>query len=252
MRIIDTHAHLCDEAFEKDLEDVLARAAGAGVAAVVAVGESLDDARRNLTLCKAHPLLRPAAGLYPTRLDLEAAAQMVGWIRNHRDRLRAIGEVGLDFWAVQSPEDRDVQVRIFSMFVDLSLELDLPLNVHSRSAGRHVIDILLARKAQKVHLHAFDGKYGTAIRALEAGYFFSIPPSVVRSRQKQKLVKNLPLTRLMVESDSPVLGPEPGERNEPANTVMAIEAIAAIKGESTETVAGAVYENTCRLYGEFE
>jgi TatD DNase family protein len=127
--------------------------------------------------------------------------------------------------------------------------LDLPLNVHSRSAGRHVIDILRARKAKRVQLHAFDGKFGTAMPAVEAGYFFSVPPSVVRSRQKQKLVKNLPLSCLMVESDSPVLGPDPGERNEPANTVRAIEAIAQLKGETVQSVAEAVFENTNRLYG---
>jgi TatD DNase family protein len=251
MNLIDTHAHLCDGEFGKDLEVVLARAAGAGVRAVVAVGEGLDDARRNLFLGETNPMIRPAAGLFPTRLDMGEAEEMVNWVRGHRDRLCAIGEVGLDFWAVKSPEERALQVKIFSMFVALSLELDLPLNVHSRSAGRHVIDILLEQKAKRVQLHAFDGKYGTAIPAVEARYFFSVPPSVVRSRQKQKLVKNLPLSCLMVESDSPVLGPEPGERNEPANIVLAIENVAAIKGETVSAVADAMLENTCLLYGKF-
>ncbi len=250
MRIIDTHAHLYDEAFEKDLQKVLARAAEAGVRAVVAVGEDLADALRNLALSETHSMIRPAAGLYPTRLDIREAEKTAALIREQRDRLHAIGEVGLDFWAVQAAEDREIQKEIFSMFVDLSLELDLPLNVHSRSAGRHAIDILLSLKARRVQLHAFDGKFGTAAAALEAGYFFSIPPSVVRSRQKQKLVKNLPLSCLMVESDSPVLGPEAGVRNEPANTVIAIETIARIKGETIGAVADAVFENTCRLYGE--
>lgn len=250
MNIIDTHAHLCDESFKKDLGDVLTRAVGAGIRAVIVVGENLADARQNLMLAETHPMIRPAAGLYPTRLDLNEANEMAAWIRRHRERLWAIGEVGLDFWAVKSPDEREVQVKIFSMYVDLSLELDLPLNVHSRSAGRHVIDILLARKAKRVQLHAFDGKFGTAMAGLAAGYLFSIPPSVVRSRQKQKLVKNLPLSCLMVESDSPVLGPEPGVRNEPSNTVFAIETIAAIKGETSTVVAEAVFENTRRLYGE--
>ena len=80
-----------------------------------------------------------------------------------------------------------------------------------------------------MQLHAFDGKASAALPAVEAGYFFSIPPSVVRSRQKQKLVKQLPLTCLLVETDSPVLGPEPGVRNEPANLPLAIRAIAEIK-----------------------
>ena len=85
---------------------------------------------------------------------------------------------------------------------------------------------------------------------MEAGYFFSIPPSVARSRQKQKLVRNLPLSCLMVESDSPVLGPEAEERNEPANTRVAIETIARLKGETVRTVAEAVFNNACQLYGK--
>ncbi len=100
-----------------------------------------------------------------------------------------------------------------------------------------------------MQLHAFDGKASTALPAVEAGYFFSIPPSVVRSRQKQKLVKHLPLTCLLVETDSPVLGPEPGARNEPANLLLAIRAIAEIKGLPEPSVAEAVSENAARLYG---
>lgn len=250
MKIIDTHAHLCDSSFDKDLGEVLNRAAGAGVCTVVAVSENLSDARKNLRLSEIYSMIRPVAGLYPTNLDQKQADEMVLWIRKNRTRLWAIGEVGLDFWAVKTPEGRELQANIFTMFVDLSLELDLPLNVHSRSAGRQVIDILLSQGAKRVHLHAFDGKFGTALAAVEAGFFFSIPPSVARSRQKQKLVRNLPLSCLMVETDSPVLGPEAGERNEPANSRIAIETIARLKGEAVRTVAEAVYINSFRLYGD--
>ena len=248
MKIFDTHAHLCDSSFDEDLEEVLNRAAGSGVCKVVAVSEDLSDARKNLQLSKIYSMIRPAAGLYPDNLDPRQAEEMVSWIRKNRARLWAIGEVGLDFWVAKAPEDRELQANIFSMFVDLSLELDLPLNVHSRSAGRHVIDILLSRGAKRVQLHAFDGKFGTALAAVEAGFLFSIPPSVVRSRQKQKLVRNLPLSCLMVESDSPALGPEAGERNEPANSRIAIETIAYLKGETVQTVAEEVFKNSCRLY----
>ena len=90
--------------------------------------------------CSPSPaMIRPAAGLYPDNPDQRQAEEMVVWIRKKRARLWAIGEVGLDFWIAKAPEDRELQAKIFSMFVDLSLELDLPLNVHSRSAGRHVI-----------------------------------------------------------------------------------------------------------------
>jgi TatD DNase family protein len=99
-------------------------------------------------------------------------------------------------------------------------------------------------------MHAFDGKAGAAMPAVEAGYFFSIPPSVTRSRQKQKLVKRLPLSCLLIETDSPVLGPSPDERNEPVNIRQSVQAIAEIKDISEETVIAAVWENTERLYGK--
>jgi TatD DNase family protein len=122
--------------------------------------------------------------------------------------------------------------------------------VHSRSAGRHAIALLTECGATRVQLHAFDGKYSAALPAAEAGYFFSIPPSVVRSRQKQKLVKRLPLACLLVETDSPVLGPTPDERNEPANIRISIKAIAEIKGVHEDQVIEAVNENTRKLYGD--
>jgi TatD DNase family protein len=239
---------LCAPEFAPDLADVLLRAERAGIAAVIAVAETLSDAARNVALSRSHPLVRPAAGLYPTLLDNGRARNMHAFIRAHRSDLAAIGEVGLDHWAVKEEADRELQREIFEGFIRLSLELDLPINVHSRSAGRHAIALLLANNAARVQLHAFDGKASTALPAVEAGYFLSIPPSVVRSRQKQKLVKQLPLKSLLVETDSPVLGPEPGIRNEPANLPFAIRAIAEIKSLPEQAVLEAVSENTARLY----
>ncbi len=247
---IDTHAHICDASFDADRGAVLQAAADKGVVAVVAVGEDLLDAERNVSLSKMYPQVRAAAGLYPTHLDLDQAVAVREFIRNQREQLWAIGEVGLDFWKVKGEAGRERQRDIFAAFIDLSLILDLPLNVHSRSAGRHAIDMLLQRGAKKVQLHAFDAKASTAKAAVDAGYFFSIPPSVVRSRQKQKLVKQLPISCLLLESDSPVLGPDPQKRNEPVNTLAAANAIAAIKAMSVEAVLDATLENTCRLYGE--
>jgi TatD DNase family protein len=249
-KIIDTHTHLCDPVFDKDRAEVIQRAREVGVAAIVLVSEVLADARKNLELAATYPGLLPAAGLYPTHLDIQLAEEMCGFIRTKRSLFFAVGEVGLDYWAVKEELQREVQRQIFKSFIDLSLELKLPLNVHSRSAGRHAIALLLEQGARKVQLHAFDGKAATALQAAEAGFFFSIPPSVVRSRQKQKLVKRLPLSCLLIETDCPVLGPSPQERNQPSNAVIAVDAISEIKGISRAEVAEAAYQNTLRLYGD--
>ena len=252
IQLIDTHSHLCDGAFAKDLADVIANARKAGVERIITVSETLADARRNLELAEKHPELLPAAGLYPAYTDIEAAADLHEFIRKNRDRLAAVGEVGLDYRVVEDEESREIQRHILEGFVGLSSELDLVLNVHSRSAGRHAVELLLKNGAKKVQLHAFDGKPGAALPAVEAGWFFSIPPSAVRSRQKQKLIKRLPLSCLLVETDSPVLGPDPAVRNEPANAVVSLEIIAEIKKVPLKEAANAVYDNTLRLYGKHQ
>lgn len=247
--LVDTHAHICDPCFDKDRDAVLERARKAGVGAIIAVGENLADARKNLELAETYPMLKPAAGLYPTHLDSGQAYQMANFIRRHKSGLAAIGEVGLDYWVVKEDSKKELQREILKIFIELSKELNLPLNVHSRSAGRHAVALLLENNAARVQMHAFDGKAGAALPAVEAGYFFSIPPSVLRSRQKQKLVKQLPLSCLLIETDSPVLGPTPQERNEPANICQSARVIAELKDISEEEVVAAVTDNTERLYG---
>ena len=246
--MIDAHAHLHAEAFRNDLPAVLAAAEMAGVRAILAVSETVADARMNLELADRHPIIRPCAGLHPTVVDIEAAEAMVGLIRAHRDRLAAIDEVGLDYWIVQEPERQEIQRQILRRFIGLSSELELPLNVHSRSAGRHTIAFLKEHGAKQVLLHAFDGRASGAMAGVELDYYFSIPPSIVRSPQKQKLVRHLPLDRLLLESDAPVLGPEPTARNEPKNVRLACEAIAQIKALPVTDVARVTTENARCLF----
>jgi TatD DNase family protein len=225
------------ESFTHDLEDVLRRAVARGVQAVLTVSETLSEAQQILSLAARYPLLKPCAGLYPTILDRETAAEMLGFIRQHRAQLVAIGEVGLDYWKVQDATDREVQREILAQHIALSQELDLPLNVHSRSAGRHAIAWLREHGAERVLMHAFDGKASAAMVGIEAGFYFSIPPSIVRSPQKQKLVRLLPLERLLLESDAPVLG-----------VWLACAQIATIKGLPIEEVARVTTANARRLF----
>lgn len=246
--LIDTHAHLGAPVFDADRAQVIERAAKEGIASILLAGETMEDARRNLELAAEYPALRPMAGLYPEFADIGEVERMIDFIRVHSRELCGIGEVGLDFWIAKEEPDREVQREVFRRFILLGRELGLPVNVHSRSAGRHAVKMLLENTASRVQLHAFDGKYSAALPAVEAGYFFSVPPSIIRSRQKQKLVKNLPLSCLLLESDSPVLGPDADERNEPANIPIVIDAIAEIKDVPTEEVREYALDNTRRLY----
>lgn len=248
MNTFDAHAHMVAQEFQADRGEVLKRAEEFGALGILSVVETLEEAGENLILSRQFPVLKPAAGLYPTILDREQAAAMVAFIRKHQERLVAIGEVGLDYWKVQDPADRQTQREIFSQFISLSLELDLPLNVHSRSAGLEAIHFLKEQGARRVLMHAFDGKASSALEGVAAGFFFSIPPSVVRSPQKQKLVRRLPLECFLLETDSPVLGPDPKARNEPGNILLACKTVAEIKGIPQEEVARITTENARRLF----
>ena len=246
--IIDCHAHLCDESFDKDLPAVLARATKAGISKIISVSETLTDVQKNLQLAEKYPMILTAVGLFPNIFNSDQLDAIINVIKTQTDKLAAIGEVGLDFWIAKTDEEKAKQREIFRQFINLSNETGLPLNIHSRSAGRHVIEMLIDHNAQKVQLHAFDGKASTAKPAVEAGYYFSIPPSIVRSRQKQKLVKNLPLDCLLLETDSPVLGANPKQRNEPANITYSIKAIAEIKNISEQEVIEVTARNAKALY----
>ena len=254
--MIDSHTHLSDEAFSQDLPQVLQRAQAAGVNRFVVVGQDLAENRKVLGMAEQDERLLPFLGLHPDRFADRAPAiseaeiaDILQLIRSEAGRINGIGEVGLDYWVCQEADRRDAQREAFSALVDLARETDLPLNVHSRSAGHHTIDLLLEKNAGRVLMHAFDGKAGHALRGAEAGLVFSIPPSIARSPQKQKMVRALPLSAMVLETDSPVLGPEKGTRNEPANLAVSVQWIARIKGVEEEEVRETTLRTTRTLFG---
>src|SRR6185503_7509012 len=190
LMLVDCHAHLHVAAFDVDRPLVLRRARQAGVAAVLVVGEDLEDSLRNEEVTSTAepdgPILLPCFGLHPDRfaddrpLPTPAAIDAIkDLIRSAAPRLAAVGEVGLDRFYARSEAHRAAQAAALEELAALAIELDLPLNVHSRSAGHYTIDLLRAAGARRVLMHAFDGKPSHALRGAELGWVFSIPPSVV-------------------------------------------------------------------------
>eukprot|EP00741_Cyanophora_paradoxa_P018196 tig00021038_g17569.t1 len=256
--LVDVHAHLADSAFAGDLDGVLQRAADAGVAAIVAVSEVVSEAEQILRLSERHAILRPSAGLHPVQAGGGGGAgpdeleRVLRFAREHSQRLVCIGEVGLDYspWLLKEDPDRvkGLQQKAFAEQIALAAQLGLPLNVHSRNAGHHAISFLIQHKAPSAVLHAYDGAPRTVQPALDAGYYFSIPPCIVRIPAFQKLVERVPLDRLLLESDAPALAPEKGARNEPANVTKALEMVAAVKGVSAEEARTATARSAAALF----
>ena len=256
--VIDCHCHLAAEEFDGDRNAALQRAQAAGVSRLVVVGEDVQDSRRVLEVCRRHPdVLLPAIGLHPDRFaeslqppDETEQSVLEALARENRHQIVALGEVGLDYWRVRTQPQRLLQRRFLKRMAALARELDLPLNVHSRSAGRYILELLADLNVTRVLLHAFDGKAGLAREAAQRhGWVFSIPPSVMRSKQKQKLVRVLDLAHLALESDSPALGPVPGQRNEPLNILKVVDYIAAVKMVPKAAVVEITTANAARLFG---
>ncbi|XP_069315515.1 putative deoxyribonuclease TATDN3 isoform X3 [Eulemur rufifrons] len=265
--LVDCHCHLSDSDFDHDLDDVLEKAKKANVVALVAVAEHSGEFEKIIQLSERYSgFVLPCLGVHPvqglsledqrsvTLKDLDVALPI---IEHYKDRLLAIGEVGLDFSPrfAGTDEQKEEQRQVLIRQVQLAKRLNLPLNVHSRSAGRPTINLLLEQGADKVLLHAFDGRPSVAMEGVKAGYFFSVPPSIIRSKQllslffkKQKLVKQLPLTSICLETDSPALGPEKQVRNEPRNISISAEYIAQVKGISVEEVIEVTTQNALKLF----
>ena len=245
--MIDIHAHLT-VGFEHDMEEVLDRARSSGVEMIFVTGEDYENNLKVLSLVKRYSFLKACPGHHPGKLDMSMAEENEELIRMHRERIVGIGEVGLDFGRARSAEERSLQSEIFRRFISLSLELSLPLVIHSHCAEAEAVEILAACAAEKVCLHDFEGDIRVARRALDLGYYFSVPPSVVWSARKQALAAELPLERLLLETDSPVLGPEENERNEPSNLIHAARRIAGLKGVPLDKVQWITRENTFDLF----
>uniref|UniRef100_A0A3Q2W227 TatD DNase domain containing 3 n=1 Tax=Haplochromis burtoni TaxID=8153 RepID=A0A3Q2W227_HAPBU len=245
--------------FGQDVEEVIENSKKAGLLALLAVAEHSREFEKIIELSQRFPgFIFPCLGVHPVQevspeqqrgaclQDLDAALPI---IEKYKDQLVAIGEVGLDFTPryVRSDTDKENQRLVLIRQAQIAKELDLPLNVHSRSAGRPTIQLLKDQGVRKVLLHAFDGKPSVAMEGVKAGYFFSIPPSIIRSEQ-QKLVKQLPLENICLETDSPALGPEKQVRNEPKNICVSAEYISKIKGVSLEKVMEVTTQNALQLF----
>ncbi|XP_069787431.1 putative deoxyribonuclease TATDN3 isoform X4 [Narcine bancroftii] len=261
---VDVHCHLAAQDFQTDIDEVIEQSKKAGILALVAVAENAGEFERLIELSEKYSgFVLPCLGVHPVQgnppqeqhgASLEDLQDALPLIQKYKERLLGIGEVGLDFTPrfASTEIQKNEQKNVFIKQIEIAKQLDLPLNVHSRSAGRPTINLLKEQGAQKVLLHAFDGKPSVAMEGVKAGFFFSIPPSIIRSEQKQKLVKQLPLESICLETDSPALGPVKQIRNEPKNISISCQYIAQIKGLSVENVMEVTTQNAIKLFPKLQ
>ena len=249
--LIDTHCHLADQAFDADREAVLERAWAAGVAHIVVIGETPATADQALALTARHSRLSATAGLHPHEAR-HWTADTEQWLRQRLAdaRVVAAGEMGLDYHYDHSP--REVQREVFDRQLGLAAEVGRPAVIHAREADEDVAAILRNHPRAIAILHSFSSGAGLLRTGLSLGHYVSFSGMITfRSWRLDDLIPEIPVDRLLVETDAPYLAPAPhrGRRNEPAFVRQTAERLALVRGVNVEDLLRSTGANAARVFG---
>jgi len=257
MAFVDSHAHIDGHRYSSDRDEVIQRAVDAGVETIVEIcnGDvergSLEE---GIEIAEKHPFIFAAVGLHPHDAKLwndEMEARLIHLARSKK--VIAWGEIGLDFHYNHS--EPDVQRHVFRRQLEIAGELDLPVVIHSREANRETIDILkenLHSKTRAGIFHCFSGDLEMARGAVELGFMISLAGNLTfkKAADLREVAKEVPLDRLLIETDCPFLTPEPhrGKRNEPVYVKEVARQLAEIKGMTQDEIGRQTTENFKRFY----
>lgn len=251
IKLVDVHAHLNYPPIDKNLDKVISNAKKAGVVFIIANGTDMNENKIVLEHSEKYDIVKPALGIYPTHFKTtKEAEEVLDFIEKNKDKIIAIGEVGMDFKEIENNDEKEKKKQeiVFRKIVELSKKIDKPLIVHSRKAEEEVIDILEEMKAKKVVMHCFSGKKSLIKRIIENDWYVSIPCTIVRTLHFQMLAEMVNINRILTETDAPFLSPFREKYNEPAYVFETIKKIAEIKGMEVEEVANNVFMNFQKLF----
>ncbi len=254
MRLFDTHAHYYDEHFDADRDAVLSSLPGKGVERVVCPGCDLASSRQSMALAEKYPFLYFAAGLHPENREGAALADLeeVKRLCAH-PKCVAVGEIGLDYYWVKTPEERKNSRDFFDAQLSLSEELDLPAIVHDRDAHKDTLDIVRAHPKARGVFHCCALSAEDAKVALDLGWYLSFTGNITfqKARRALEVIAAAPMDRIMIETDAPYMTPEPfrGRRNDSGYVYRVTETVAQVKGLSTEEAAELTFLNGLRFFG---
>jgi TatD DNase family protein len=251
--IFDTHAHYDDGAFDRDREALLTALPHQGVGLVVDPGCDVESSRAAVALAEQYPHVYAAVGIHPENCAGAGEAEFAA-IRAlcGREKVVAIGEIGLDYYWAENPP-KEFQQAVFRRQLELAMELDLPVIVHDREAHGDSLAIVLEYPRLRGVFHCFSGSPEMAQELLKRGWYlgFDGPITYKNARRAPEVAAITPLDRILVETDSPYLSPVPfrGKRNDSAKLPYVIEKLAEWKGVSVEEMTRVTWENGLRLFG---
>ncbi|SCG81743.1 TatD DNase family protein [Proteiniborus sp. DW1] len=251
--LIDSHAHLDDERFDKDRDEIIKDLTNQGIELVINPGADVASSVKAVSLAKKYNNIYAAVGVHPhdAKTMDDTTIQLLSSLANN-EKVVAIGEIGLDYHYDNSP--RDIQRKWFVEQIRLAKKLQLPIIIHEREASQDMYNILKNEADGNLRgvLHCYSGSLEMAREYLKMGFYISLagPVTFKNSRVSKEVAKNIPLDRMLIETDSPYLSPEPkrGKRNEPLNVRYVAAMIAELRGIPFDEIATSTSKNVKKLF----
>ena len=250
--IFDTHAHMDDRAFEEDREELLSRLPQEGIALLMNPGCSQAASLAAVELAKRYDYLYAAVGSHPDAADEvnEAALECYRSLCRENSKVKAIGEIGLDYHYEDIP--RDIQQRAFRAQMALAREENLPVIVHEREAHEDGMNIVAEFPEVTGVFHCYSGSLEMAKWLIDRGWYIGFGGVLTfkNARKALEVAANIPLERIVLETDCPYMAPEPfrGKRNDPGKLYRVAEKLAQLRGLTAEEVQAVTLENGKKLY----
>ncbi|MBW3022773.1 YchF/TatD family DNA exonuclease [Candidatus Woesearchaeota archaeon] len=249
--LADVHCHLEDRQFDSDLAQVIERAKKAAVAFVICNGTDKKSNEKVLSISEKFNIVKSALGLFPAeaeKMPEDKILEEISFIEKNKDKIVAIGEIGLDYHYTKDPDFIKKQKFALTKLVELAEKIKKPVILHSRKAEQDVFDILQSSNVKNAVFHCFTGKISLAKKIAEAGFYFSIPANIIFSPNLQELVKAVDINQLLTETDSPLLSPFRGKRNEPAFVTESVKKIAELKKINVKEAEDILFKNAKNLF----
>lgn len=252
MELFDTHSHYNDEKFDIDREEIIQKTYKQGITKFVCAGYNLKSSREAIDLANKYDFIYSICGISPNDLDdynEENILEIKELAKNKKNV--AIGEIGLDYY--WNKENKDLQKQVFIEQINLANELELPIVIHSRDAIQDTIDLLKENPVNKKGIfHCAQLSKYLIEEGLKLGFYISFagPITFKNSKNAEEIVNLVPNDKILIETDSPYLAPEParGTRNDSTNVRYVAQKMAELKGLPVEEIAKITYQNAIRIF----
>ena len=254
MKIIDTHCHLNDKALFSDLDNVIDRAKKAGVDKMIVVGWDKESSELAIKIAEQYDFIYAIIGFHPENIfDINDEILYETLNLYKHPKVVAIGEIGLDYHWTKEPEKRILQKEYFIKQIDFANKVGLPISIHSREAFEDTLSILKEHKPEHGGvMHCYSGSVENLKDIINLNLYIGLdgPVTFTNAKTPKEVAAEIPLERLVVETDCPYLSPHPlrGTVNEPANISLVVDAIAEARDMSKKHLLDVLYQNSCELF----